>query len=151
MRALRETLKFAFNLTVQGRPAGQHDRTVACAFGGTARVYGSVLAEAELGANEVDLTYELTDCAALQYDEEAPKEYNHRLTFTGVVLQEGTIAVQPTAKTTLYMSSSSLSFSGTVHEPPLSYEEPLCTLTIEQASAVVSGTICEREATFTYI
>ncbi|HEU4534124.1 MAG TPA: hypothetical protein VFS00_08400 [Polyangiaceae bacterium] len=150
MRGLRETLKFAFNLTVQGRPPGEHDRTVACAFGGTVRVHGRVTAEAEFGSNDVNLTYELTDCAALQYDEEAPDNYNYQLAFTGVVLQQGTMAVQPTAKTVLYMSSAALSFSGTVNEPPLAYEEPFCTLTIAQTLENVLGNICERQASFLY-
>jgi hypothetical protein len=148
LRGLRETLKLAFNLTLQGKPVGAHDVTVPCVFGGSVRVYGEAQANPVQGATDVRLTYEFVDCTYLQIDSEAPE--NYRLTFSGSVRQEGTIAVQPTATTALLMASDSLSLAGTVSEPPLPYERPGCAVEFVQNGAAVSGTLCGREAGFEF-
>lgn len=144
LRALRETVKLAFNLTLQGKPVGAHDETVPCPFGGSVRVRGEAYSNPVQGATEVRLTYELTQCSYRQVDSEAPE--NYVLAMTGVLAQEGTIAVQPTATTALLMSSASMSFDGTVYEPPIAYEAAECALAIVQNGAVLSGTVCGREA-----
>src|SRR5262249_2516535 len=57
IRALRETAKLAFNLTLQGKPVGQHDETTPCPLGGSVHVFGVATSNAVQGATEVDLTY----------------------------------------------------------------------------------------------
>jgi hypothetical protein len=144
LRSLRETVKLAFNLTLQGRPVGAHDVTIPCPFGGSVRVYGEAYSNPVQGATVVTLTYELAQCAYRQRDSEALENYGMAL--TGVLTQEGTIAVQPTATTALVMKSESMSFVGTVYDPPLAYEEPACVLDIVQNGARLTGSICGREA-----
>jgi hypothetical protein len=144
MRALRETLKLVFNLTLQGNPVGPQDETTLCPMGGSGRVFGQATANAIQGAIEVDLTYELTQCAYLQRDEDPPENYD--MTLTGTVLQQGTIAVQPSVTTALNMSSEAVTFSGNVYDPPIEYNEDACPVVLGQNGNHVSGTICEREA-----
>ncbi len=86
IRALRETIKLAFNLTLQGKPVGAHDVTVPCPFGGSIRVYGEAYSNPIQGATEVTLTYELAGCAykvlghhqARVGKPRAPQEEGHR-------------------------------------------------------------------------
>jgi hypothetical protein len=144
MRALRETLKLIFNLTLQGNPVGAQDETTFCPMGGSGRVFGQATANAIQGAIEVDLTYELAQCAYLQRDDDPPENYN--MTLTGTVLQQGTIAVQPSVTTALNMSSEAVTFSGNVYDPPLEYNEENCRVVMGQNGNRMSGTICEREA-----
>ena len=144
LRALRETLKLAFNLTLQGNDVGAQDETTACPMGGAARVFGQATANAIQGAIEVDLTYQLMQCAYLQRDEDPPENYD--MTLNGTVLQKGTIAVQPSVTTALNMSSEAMSFSGNVYDPPIEYQEDACSVVMGQNGNRVSGTICEREA-----
>jgi hypothetical protein len=144
LRALRETLKLVFNLTLQGNPVGAQDESTPCPTGGSARVFGQATANAIQGAIEVDLTYEFMDCAYLQRDEDPDENYN--MTFAGSVLQQGTIAVQPSVTTALNMSSEALTLFGNVYDPPLEYREEACPVRIGQNGNQVSGTICGREA-----
>jgi hypothetical protein len=144
LRSLRETVKLAFNLTLQGKPVGAHDLTVPCPFGGSVRVRGEAYSNPVQGATEVTLTYELAGCTYMQRDSEALENYGMAL--TGVLTQEGTIAVQPTATTALVMKSDSMSFAGTVYDPPVAYEAPGCALDVVQNGARLTGTICGREA-----
>src|SRR5689334_14405646 len=65
LRALRETTKLAFNLTLQGKPVGEHDRSTPCPLGGTARVAGVATSNAVQGATEVKLVYVLAACGYL--------------------------------------------------------------------------------------
>jgi hypothetical protein len=144
LRALRETVKLAFNLTLQGKPVGAHDQTIPCPFGGSVRVYGEAYSNPIQGATEVTLTYELSQCAYRQVDSEAPE--NYQMAMTGVLTQAGTLAVQPTATTALLMSSASMSFTGSVYDPPIAYDAPECPLNVVQNGPRLSGTLCGREA-----
>jgi hypothetical protein len=144
LRALRETLKLVFNLTLQGNPVGPQDESTFCPMGGSGRVFGEAAADAIQGAIQVDLTYELAQCAYLQRDEDPGENYN--MTLTGTVIQQGTIAVQPSVTTALNMSSESVTFSGDVYDPPIAYNEEACRVVIGQSGNNVSGTICERQA-----
>ncbi len=147
VRALRETVKLAFNLAVQGGPVGARDATVPCVTGGSVRVHGEVGSNAEQGGTEVRLTYELSGCRYLQREGEDAGQ-NFAVTFDGSLAQEGLIAVQPTATTSLSMSSASMSFSGDVYDPPLPYEAAGCAVDLVQNRGRVSGTICGRDAGF---
>ena len=144
VRALRETLKLVFNLTLQGNPPGVQDESTPCPMGGSARVFGQATANAIQGAIEVDLTYELMQCAYMQRNDDPPENYS--MTFEGTVLQHGTIAVQPSVTTALNMSSEALTLFGNVYDPPLEYQGEACAVRIGQNGNRVSGTICEREA-----
>jgi hypothetical protein len=144
IRSLRETLKLVYNITLQGNPVGPQDETTPCPNGGSAHVFGEASSNAEQGATEVDLTYELMECHYLQRDEDAAENYD--MTLTGTVTQLGTLAVQPTATTGLVMQSDSVTFSGTVYDPPLPFEENACVVLLGQSGNNVSGTICGREA-----
>jgi len=140
--AIRETMKLAFNLTLQGKPVGAHDERTACPQGGTVRVYGSASSNAIQGATEVDLAYEFVQCGYLQKDTE-PNE-NYDVVLNGKVVQKGTLAVQPTSTTALTMSSEALSVEGKVHDPPLPYAEKACVLTLGQDGNKLAGKMCGR-------
>jgi hypothetical protein len=144
VRALRETMKLVFNLTLQGKPVGPQDATTPCPQGGSARVFGEATSEPVQGASFVTLTYELSACQYLQRDDEPPENYS--MTLSGTISQHGTIAVQPTATTALVMASEAMSFSGTVYDPPLPYAEESCPIQLGQSGSNLSGTICGREA-----
>lgn len=144
LRALREIMKLVFNLTLQGNAAGPQDETTPCPSGGSARVSGEATSNAVQGAIEVQLSYELMQCAYLQRDDEPDENYD--MTVTGTVSQQGTIAVQPTATMALTMSSDAVTFFGNVYDPPLPFEEPSCAVRMGQNGNHLSGTICDREA-----
>jgi hypothetical protein len=140
--AIRETMKLAFNLTLQGKPVGVHDERTACPQGGTVRVFGRASSNAIQGATEVDLAYEFAQCGYLQKDTE-PNE-NYDVVLNGNVVQKGTLAVQPTSTTALTMSSESLTVEGKVYDPPLPYAEKACVLTLGQDGNKLAGKVCGR-------
>lgn len=140
--AIRETMKLAFNLTLQGKPVGVHDERTACPQGGTVRVYGSASSNAIQGATEVDLAYEFVQCGYLQKDTE-PNE-NYDVVLSGNVVQKGTLAVQPTSTIALTMSSAALTVEGKVYDPPLPYVERACVLTLGQDGNKLAGKVCGR-------
>ena len=107
VRALRETMKLVYNLTLQGNPVGPQDESTPCPLGGSAHVFGTATSNAQFGATEVALTYELVDCHYLSRDEQPGENYD--MTVTGTVTQSGTLAVQPTATTARRGSSRGLS------------------------------------------
>lgn len=143
IKALRETTKLTFNLTLQGKPVGAHDVTTPCPLGGTARVFGQATSNAVQGSTQVELTYVLDACRYSFADDDA--DDNYTLIFTGTVTQRGVIAVQPSATSALVMKSESVALSGTVHDPPLEYVAT-CPVELGQNGNALSGTICGREA-----
>ena len=96
VRALRSSMKLAYNLTLQGKPVGAHDETVPCPLGGTARVFGTATSNAAQGATNVDLIYSLDHCQYLAQDTDPLQTFH--LTATGSLHQVGTLAVQPRAR-----------------------------------------------------
>ncbi|WP_394841234.1 hypothetical protein LZC95_29710 [Pendulispora brunnea] len=142
LRGVREMMKLIFNLTLQGKPVGQHDATIACPLGGTAHIFGTATSNAVQGATEVSLTYVFDQCAHLERDEEARE--NYALTLTGTFSQQGTIAVQPSATTALLMKSASVTVWGTVHAPAIDYRAENCIANLAQNGNHVSGMFCER-------
>lgn len=142
VRAIRETMKLAFNLTLQGKPVGPQDATTPCPLGGSVRITGTASSNAFQGATDVDLTYALDGCAYVFRDDDA--EDNYSVTLRGTVRQRGTLAVQPTATSALVIESDSLAIVGTVHDPPVPIDEE-CPLRLGQNGNVVSGTFCGRE------
>ena len=142
LHAFRDTLKLAFNKTFQGQPVGQHDLSGPCPLGGTVRVFGTATSNALQGATEVDLTYVLDHCGVPQKDTDPKQTYS--MTLTGTVTEKGTIAVQPSSTTSLVFSSDSMSFTGTVYDPPIDYAGDACKLALGQNGNQLSGTMCTR-------
>jgi hypothetical protein len=143
LRSLRETMKLVYNITLQGNPEGDQDETTECPLGGNARIFGTATAEPVHGATEVELTYELDDCAYIELDDEPEESYRMRL--DGTVTQSGTIAVQPTATTALLMKSDSMTLDGTVFDPPRDFQEEDCVVDVAQNGNDLSGLFCDRE------
>lgn len=146
VRAMRLAMKLVYNLTLQGEPVGAHDETVSCPLGGSARVFGVATSNAEQGTTDVDLTYVLDACVTLEKDDD-PKD-NYRLALTGTVVQQGKLAVQPSATTALSLKSEGFSFVGTIYEPPADYQESCPFVLMQDANRVV-GTLCGRDASTT--
>lgn len=144
LRAVRETMKFMFNITLQAQPVGEQDVTEDCATGGRAHIFGTASSVPEQGATMVDLTYEFVECGYLERDDE--RDENYSVTISAVLTQRGTLAVQPSATTAIVIESDSLTLSGTVSDPPIDYVASECALTLAQNGDELSGTICGREA-----
>lgn len=147
MRALRETLKLVYNLTLQGKPVGEQDWSTRCPLGGSARVVGTALSNPEQGATQVELRYELSACAYVQRDDEAEESYD--TVIEGTVHQSGIIAVQPSATTALRIEAEAIDISGTVYDPPFDYEERACALLLNQSGNHLGGQWCGREVALT--
>ncbi|GMV14916.1 MAG: hypothetical protein HS104_37075 [Polyangiaceae bacterium] len=143
VRALRETMKLVYNITLQGNPVGPQDESTPCPLGGSAHVFGTATSNAKFGATEVELTYELAACHYLSRDEQPSENYD--MTVTATVTQTGTLAVQPSATTALVMQSASVTLSGNVYDPPLDYLAESCAVELGQSGNNLSGTICGRE------
>jgi len=144
LRAVRESMKLIYNLTLQGNPVGMQDEVIPCPQGGFARVFGTATSNSMQGATEVELAYAFQECSYLRRDED-PGE-NHDLVMTGLIGQKGTIAVQPSATTALLIASESITLSGTIYDPPIEYAIESCALLLSQTGSDLSGTICGRVA-----
>ena len=88
------------------------------------------------------LTYALDHCATLRVDTDAARNYS--LTFTGSVVEDGTLAVQATSTMALTFTSAALDCTGTVHTEPLDYAFSACPLTLAQDGNNLSGKLCGR-------
>jgi hypothetical protein len=143
VRALREMIKLAYNITLQGKPVGTYDVTVPCPLGGTARVDGSASSNAVQGSTFVSISYTFTDCSYLQRDPDPVQNFTMKI--TGTVTENGTIAIQPQTTTGLELKSDSMSMSGNVYQPPADFNADKCPVVLGQDGNVVSGTICGRE------
>ncbi len=154
LRGLREAMKLAYNLLIQGRSVGAQDGMTPCrssdgSGSGTVHVFGNATANAVQGSSFVELEYDFEDCA-YSVPPNATPDQNYSLVVTGHVQQQGTLAVQPSSTTALLINSDSLSLSGTVYDPPLDYELVGCELAVAQQGSRVSGTLCGRNAGFTF-
>lgn len=143
LRAFRETIKLVFNLTLQGKPVGAQDATTPCPLGGSAHIFGDASSNALQGTTEVKLTYELDHCGYARKDADPKQTYS--ITLTGTVSEQGILAVQPNATTAIELSSDSVTFSGTVYDAPLDYEESACVVQLGQSGGAVSGKMCGRD------
>jgi hypothetical protein len=139
---MRLTLKVMFNLTVQGNAVGMQDVTKACPLGGTARVFGTATSNAVEGATNVQLTYVLDHCGYLQADPDPTQTF--QMTFTGTVQEMGTLSAQGGGTTAIELSSSDLTLSGTVYDPPVDYAEDTCMLQLGQNGNRLAGMMCGR-------
>ena len=149
LRAVRETMKLAYNLTLQGKPVGLQDVTTACPEGGSARIVGSASSNAEQGATQVNLTYTFAGCVYRQVDHDSADQ-NYLMTLDGEVVEQGLIAVQPSSTTALVLRSDSLTLSGQVFEPSVDYHADQCALAVSQSGDELSGTLCDRPTGFSF-
>jgi hypothetical protein len=147
LRALRETMRVTYNGTLMGMPVGLQDGTYDCLEGGTAHVNGHADSNPTQGSTFVDLTYVFVDCLHFAVPSPTP-ERNYQMVLNGTAIQQGTIAVQPTATTSLTIRSDAMSFLGQVNDPPLTYEERDCAVDVHQDGNTLSGLICGRAAGF---
>lgn len=142
IRAIRETMKLAYNLTLQGKPVGAQDATTPCPQGGTAHVFGTATSNGLQGTTDVDLTYELAGCAYLLQDEDA--DQNYATTITATIHQQGILAVQPSATSAVIIRSDRVELTGTVYNPPLPYTAD-CPIELGQNGNLLTGTLCDRK------
>ena len=150
LRSLRDGLKHAFNVTFQGMPVGMYDITIdpkLLPLGGTARVFGTATSNPDQGATNVHITYVFDHVGIAQKDDNVEQTYH--MTLSGTVTEDGVIAVQPSSTTALGIKGASVTFSGTVYDPPLDYEEMACAITIQQDGNRLNGTMCGRDVGLT--
>jgi hypothetical protein len=143
LRAIREMMKFAFNMTLQMQPVGYNDLTTDKFLRGTARVFGNAYANSEQGVTDVDLTYVFTQAVYAKKQDEP--EQNYVMGLDGTITQMGKIAVQPSSPTSLKMHSESLTVAGKVYDPPIDYLDMGHNLVMLQNGNSVSGVLCDRD------
>ena len=148
LRAVRETMKLAYNITVQGKPEGAVDMAVPCLQGGKVRVSGRGASNAQLGTTDVELAYEFEACGYLQKDTEPPE--NYAMTITGKVTQLGTLSSAAGSTTALAIKSDKLVLTGTVYDPPIAFDEQSCALDVMQNGGRLDGTFCGRPTGFAF-
>jgi hypothetical protein len=149
MRSLREAMRFAYNLVLQGKPVGKQDQAGPCPPPGIGsfHIVGDAEVNPMLGLTTVDLTYTFTNCR-LALPKSTTPERNYTMTLDGAVTERGTLAMGgPT--TAAFIVATQFSFSGTVYDPPTDYDEQDCAVDARQDGNMVSGTLCGRMAGFT--
>ena len=147
LRALRETMRVAYNGELMGMPVGMQDATYDCLEGGTAHVFGDASSNPAQGSTFVNLTYVFTNCVHFAVPSPTP-ERNYQMTLNGTATEHCTIAVQPTATTSLRIKSDAMSFDGEVNDPPIKYHEESCPVDVAQDGNNLSGLLCGRPAGF---
>jgi hypothetical protein len=163
LRALRQTMKYAFNKTLQGKPVGYNDETtnefipvpagfipgLPMTMPGSARVFGEATSNADLGTTELKLLTYVFSQAVYAHKDTEPRE-NFIMVVDGTIMQKGTLAVQPSSPTSLIMSSASITLIGRVYDPPLDYAEFACPVELNQNGNAVSGFLCGRFVGFEF-
>jgi len=151
LRGLRLLMKFGFNRTLYGNDAGMQDEMTPCPVGGTGRIHGNIATNATVGTMDVDLTYDLAACRFLIVATvDSTPAHDFDLTLTGTITENGILSAQPTSTTALTFRSSAMTFSGTVYDPAIDYEQTDCALDFAQDGNSVAGTACGRTAGFTF-
>jgi hypothetical protein len=140
--AFRLTLKDAYNRTLQSKPVGPQNATANCPLGGSVAVSGTATSNADQGTTDVNLTYVFTACAYSQTDSDPTQTYS--ITTTGTATEVGTLSAQPSSTTALTIISQSMTLTGTVYAPPLSYQANDCAIALGQNGNELGGTLCSR-------
>jgi len=147
---LRDAIKEIYNIGLFGQPTGVEDAGVPrCPLGGSAIVYGHATSNADQGSTSVDLTYVFDHCGYSNVDTDPTQVFS--LTLTGTITESGTIAVQPSTTTALVFQSASMTITGTVYSPPVSYDASggdggACAIMLGQNGNDLSGALCGRSA-----
>lgn len=142
MRAIRETMKLAYNRTLQGKPVGAHDVAYSCAGSGYAYIYGTATSNAEQGTTEVDLTYEFHQCINENIDDDADETY--LVILDGKVTQKGVLAVLPSTPSAVVMRSDGLTVAGQLYNPRVPYFADACRIQMDQNGNHLTARICGR-------
>jgi hypothetical protein len=140
--SLRDVIKLAYNLTLQGMPVGMQDETTSCPLSGTVHITGTATSDASQGVTTVNLTYVFNECSYSQADSSDDPTQAFSMSFTGTILETGMLAAQPSTTTALEFQSSSMSMSGTVYDPPIDYSMTDCAITLGQNGNDLGGTVC---------
>ena len=147
VRGLRDAVKLAFNLLLQGQPVGTQDTMVVpCPLGGMVQVHGTATSVAEQGTTMLtDLTYDFEACGYSETDTDPTKTFS--LTLTGSVVENGNLANDPSSTTAITLDSDALSITGTVFSPGIQYGladggAESCSVHLGQNGDDVSGTVC---------
>jgi hypothetical protein len=151
---LRSAMKFAYNYKIATQPVGAQDAMTPCysedgSHGGTVHIFGDASVNAIQGASIVSLSYDFQNCL-FSAPPDPTADQNFSLTLTGLITEQGTLSVQPTATTALDLESDSVSVSGTVYDPAVQYSASDCALSVLQSGNAVSGALCGRNAGFTF-
>jgi hypothetical protein len=156
LRALRLTIKFVYNFGVQGRDAGAQSASVPCypgsPSGGSGRVDGKAVPVADQGLTTVELAYALDGCNIYQLKDDTAA-HNFDLHLTGAITEKGALSATSTAQTAVFFDTpdgGTIAFSGTVYDPPITYDESGCEVHIVQNGNDVAGTLCGRDAAFSF-
>jgi len=148
IHGLRDMVKLAFNVTLQGKDVGPQDASAPCPLGGTVHVSGDATSNAVQGATNVDLVYTFDRCAYSEKDTDPKSTY--ALTVTGDVHELGVLAVQPTATTSVQFHSDALTLTGSVYAPPIEYTAAdACALDLGQNGNALAGKLCGRDVGLT--
>jgi len=149
----RTMMKLAYNTVVQGQNVGPQDGTTPClpsgSTHGSVHVFGTATVNAVQGSSFVMLSYDFQNCL-YSSPPDPMADQNFSVTLTGLVTEQGTLAVQPSSTTALAIQSDSLSLTGTVYDPPVDYAASDCVLAVNQNGNAVAGTFCDRAAGFTF-
>jgi hypothetical protein len=139
---------------------------------GSTNIFGTAVSNREQGITKVNLTYEFLSCLVART--EAEPELNYNLSLKGTVTEVGTLSAQSTSLNALKIATlgarppdagtdagaedggedggadaggfSTISFNGTVYDPPVEYHETGCEILAVQNGDNVSGWICGRIA-----
>ena len=150
-RALRDAIKFVYNIMLAGNPVGEQDAGSACPFGGgDVRVSGEAVSDASQGTTHIPfppgLTYVFDHCGYLEQDSDPSRTFT--ITLTGTITESGEIAAQSTSTTALKFDSDSMSLTGAVSSPAIPYsanaDGGACAITLTQNGNDLSGTLCGR-------
>jgi hypothetical protein len=147
VQSLRDAIKLAYNLGLQGQPVGAQDASAPCPLGGSAHVFGEATSNAAVGSTSVALTYAFDQCGFSNTDTDPKRTY--AVTLNGAITENGTLAQQPSATTALDLASDAMSFAGTVYTPPIPYDAGPCAMQLGQNGNQLSGTMCGRQVGLT--
>ena len=148
VRAVRQVIKLAYNLTLQSSPVGAQDVSTPCPDGGKAHISGTGTSDATQGATVVDLTYEFDNCTYVQHDD-TPGQ-NYAISVSGTIHEKGILAAQPTSTIAILFDSAAFSIAGQVYSPAIDVNVVACPLTITQNGNRGDAVICGRNANLTF-
>lgn len=157
MRAIRETMRWVYNQELPGSPVGDQDASAQCLMQGTTAIFGDAGSNPVQGVTRVDLTYVFDGCF-YSPAKNATHDRNYAMTLNGTVTEQGILSVQPSTTTSLVIRSMAITLAGTVDDPPVAYTDAdagdsdagpvTCELDMGQNGNMMSGTICQREASY---
>ncbi len=146
LRALRDGLTIAYNRAFPQPPGapvpnGAQDATVPCDDVHKVHLFGTAVSDPVQAVTSVNLTYDVPGCPVRATD--ATADENYALRIAGTVTQTGTVSAQSSAYNALVIRATAVTFSGTVYDPAVSYEQT-CSIEVVQNGNNISGRLCGR-------